>query len=732
MSTFFDRTFIDKDSLRKKRNDIYWHHAENLWNRILKAFPKTCESIRSCLVKTDRKEHPVEDNYDLIYGDVQSGKTRSIIILSWYCRYISVDIYPIILTINRGSVRDDMKGKMDEKGEISKIIRDYFSEIVSETDVVEYTRAFSLNFVDFLTYRKNGYIGTSDVLVLIQNASNFRELISLYKTQSNLLSMCVIVDEVHKMYTLSSNDRLGGLSKLTGGSIDMMYWLHNEAKNRIYLIGVSATPLRSMSDIHLYPVQTLKLNSDPVGKMVYYGQFWDTKSPGHIHPYSRTSEIDALDDIFVRRKSKYIRVVLITTKTNQSDHHTLENEILEEFPYAEVWVINDTEDLSLSQRFDKLLEDIKDVDFRERLVNGGIIIIGQKCFDAGVSVKPSPGKRIEFLLNGVKYRIFGITDQIYSPYTKNKPKNVETNLQAMRLFGYYPEDYVLNLWFIEENPKGQSLLFQQFTLNRELISGYKKSPHSILSYIDKTKADLFSHDLVPYDSDKMQVQRLSELPEYENLKIHETNRYKIGEFLIRNDLASVGLSPNTKLSDLKGKRGLQRVLRELVETEYKENFCLFGIDNFFQVPYSSDRYKELCKCVIHPKEGKKDQWKVKWMLTGEEMYETKIRDLILVKFESPILEDSKDDFVYYYQETDTKVVLVYPEKICFKAHKYVDNIGEQLSDVHFGLMKGMTYNKVEEEVSRQGKCCGITQKGLPCKRKGTYPSVRGMTCNQHK
>ena len=101
-------------------NEDYWEIIDACWKQLIESFPKTYQSLKPIFKKIDKREF--ENSYDLIYGPVQSGKSRAIMMIMWYSIFMKTGIVPTVLTIKLSSVRIDFMSKMSRHGELNSIV----------------------------------------------------------------------------------------------------------------------------------------------------------------------------------------------------------------------------------------------------------------------------------------------------------------------------------------------------------------------------------------------------------------------------------------------------------------------------------------------------------------------------------------------------------------------------------------------------------------------------------
>jgi hypothetical protein len=704
----------------------YYEVAGKIWQDVITTFPRTFQSLKPCFDYLDAGD--IKACYDLIYGKVQSGKSRAMMMLIWYASFIKVDIVPVILTINLGSVRSDFMGKASAQGEINRCVSDSVNRHFPSHP--EWSDLFQLKAVDFKDFRRDSRFQIGKVLVLLQNSANLRELIKFYhqNCRDPLRSVMVLIDEVQKMYTVPMEKRLDGLTGEDARDLKnqkMMYWLHEKAKTeKIYLLGVTATPGRSIADVHLYPRQAVQLDSDPVKDRIYYGKLYGgtgkdfaaNQAPlskeGFIQCRPSKDELETIKKIAAAPNQviggvRAIKSVLVTVERTKKEHQALQTEIESDLVIGQkavVWIVNSDTD-EVSEQFKELEKKLQtDGDLRRRLATGVLVIIGKGCFSAGVSVRPGPNVNIAFNYNGSRYQLFGLTDQIYHSLQKDgNGCHLEKNIQAMRLFGYYPEGYCPTLWLradgekpVKEQKKSRSMLIDQLQTNQDLVDRYQRDPRSISSFITRLRFDLY--DGSPY---KRNLQRNFKIQKVRTRPLDvdhemETEVLPIGQWLKEagelDQWEEREPKPWTQIQDFHTRRGdnsrkgdarksdvecFRKVIMNTVKSMGK---TIPG--NRFLIPYNQQRYHELLRAVVHPQAKQ-----INSLLTGPLGPATSLEETQLIIFKEPMKKGdprNSDQYKYCYRDGPDSWVVIHPSnaEIELYHHKYLDEIDGDLCEEH--------------------------------------------------
>lgn len=721
-------------------SEKYFEIAHLIWEDLKRHFPKTYGSLEKCLSQTENINSLM---YDVIYGSVQSGKSRAIMLICWYCKYITIDILPVILTIKLSSVRDDFIGKASHHGEINIAIQESIKRNFSK-NCVELNNYFMLKAVDLIQHRQKRS-NNGEIVVLLQEPNNLRELAKFYNEYCQSGSgkkLLVIIDEIHKMFTVPMKNREDGLNEkeLDGfKNQKMMYWLHKKfANHRIYLLGVTATAARTLVDSHIYPTTVHCLESDVVKNSIYYGKIYD-KSPNKFRRNKtqlcndgwiqwRSSNGDLIETIrkIVDRRSNeingttIIKTVLITVERTKAGHYSILKELEDDIYLKDKFcsiIVNDDQD-NLQDQFDILKQKISHKkSVRRCLVNGVLVIVGLGCFSAGVSVKPKPGTKIEFDYGDQQYQIFGITDQIYNIVTKTDTKYMETNVQAMRLFGYYPIGYDLTLW--TNNSDERDILIDQLQHNDFISREYNGTPESLKLLTRQHKYKLFAND--PYKCDQSRSYKIlvtSQCPKNIDLVKPRVMLFPIGQWLSES-----GYDCTKTIADYKCDRPEQSILKrkitQLVEQHYwtdavndesSEKIVTGKIQmprNYFQISYDELHQKEILKSAVHPRRRENQStsiskdYKVNCFITGNQGCYTTLDEIYLVYFNDQLyklgrkeldLDKSRTRLDYCDQNESTYCVkltpdqfaIIYPQNSTTELyhHKYLACMDNDLNSEH--------------------------------------------------
>lgn len=661
---------------------MYDQIAIDLWTELQNRFPLTCNSIKDPISELNTCQ---KLKFDLIYGDVQSGKSRAILLLSWYSCFIKQNIVPVVLTINLSVVRDDFTAKASDYGEINQIAIEYINKKYKDhPDLNAIKTHFKLSTITYHDIKNSDTnIKPGQILVLLQEPHNIAQLVkywqSIMSTQSKLL---VMVDEMHKMYTTHQQFGVNNIS--------LLEWLINQCKlDKLYLLGITATPGRSIVNTTNYPNKIYKLESDPISGTKYYGI--DSINMSNLVDFNLVSTVEHI----LQKKhnniqnQQVIKQILITIDKSKAGHVQIKNTLESKFgDKLLIYVINNDTD-KLHDCYRNIHNDLKNSTVCHKLINGAIVIIGQTCLSAGVSVKPPPGIDIQLTSNNTRYKLFGITDQIYDTFTTSKPKSMENNIQAMRLLGCYPIGYKPTLWI--KSDVDQKLLSEQFRLNNFLANSYHDSPISIKYYTSNMVFKLFIDD--PYVYNSTDNHQYAVFPDNKQKYNHMFNTMilPVGKWLqsdsfFESDESTLNnINSHTTLSDLHNNFKSQHILKKAVFESVKHHLdsdILPSIENHFDAPYDDDRYNKIIIASAHPHKNSDNL--VNCYLTGTFQHYTTIDNLNLVVFTDSAesrKQKIKPTDTICFQENTTKFIYVYghcPGSYIFE-HSNISVIDQVLS-----------------------------------------------------
>jgi hypothetical protein len=764
----------------KNKTSEYHKLTKYIWREMCEKYVNTTNSLKDCLDSLSDFE---KFTYNMLYGDVQSGKSLAIALMAWYSSFITVDTVPIIITKKLGNVRNDFVDKISDNGLVNKMVKRCIEEFYVDKptkfreDVYKYFQLKSLDY--FKAKNKNQMRKMGEVLILLMEPANFQQCIKEFNghCKQNKKTL-VMIDEMHEMYSTNIKERPNGLSEeqLKGfKNSKMMYWLHEQWKDqKLYVMGISATPLRACVDRDVYPSVVHKLTSDVLNETQSYRNI-DKMQHKLIRNYEDETivetilKIEAIPFFIDDSGVSYIKVVLLNRESHNVEQDKLKT-VLEERTGMIVRIVNMKND-SIHMMFNKL-----NVPENYEKLKKGLILIGKNMFGAAVSVKPSIGDPFEFNSDGKRYKLYGITDMI------NKVSNsLETNIQALRICGLYPKRYILRLWMTEED---LSLLKEQIKINGELVRKYDKGPTSIEKYTTDLKFDLFSNSPYKKTICTLKLKEQTEEPEGIKLKtrvyknvlteeqikefrpksmikdfegdIEEQNKLKnkIKMNMKRQDEEMKRQDEEMKRQDEEMKRQDEEMKRqdeEMKREEMKRQDDIPLPNNInkiknFQVSYNKNRYESLIQNIF--KNPQTNEWKIEFMVTGPNNENSKLEDCYVIQFE-PIDHENRpttrDEYQDQLQYSDQ---LQYDENqtYCFKTINdkwiiYCQNQDEMYEYTHRYLNK-IEYNhdhkteiqnlssKYETRLLTSG-CQGIIKSG---KRKGEQCGKKckvGDLCGSH-
>jgi hypothetical protein len=610
--------------------------------------------------------------YSLMCGNVQSGKTLGMTLLTW--RLAMNGYYPIIITLNLREVGNDFISKI--RSEANGVLASIIDHICKDAGLSEEERTgFHLKPLKMLDMRDKTFLTNYDcthVPVLLMNTQNFKQFGQFYShLQTHIYSQTatqiatnrkpvIIVDEVHKLYTGTKSwiKEIGLVKETQQSGRAMLNWLYKKAASQqSHLIGVTATPERVLVDSHCRPGHIYRLPVEaPCVNMRYHGWCSIKGKLVNIEPQIYDSNImEVLKQIIDRPRINIalVPLALITTECLNAEQEVMCNAIKAKFAdmvYARV--INQEQDLSIHEFF------------RDCLVDGNpklLVMIANRVVQAGVSVKPAVGTycvstntvntncknvTVGTDCKSVNQYAVGITDQIVN-LSNNGKACVENDMQFMRIFGWYPIGHPSYLWL----PDRLSLdrLVECFKINDDLISKYDGSIGSVSNIVSEVRVgkicggdlDLYCHtdaanvnsiqiDRVNLTVAKMTSQMTSEITS------QMTDWLELETEIIKVDLADLAKELGLeRISDFFKHASQQRKLREAI-------FKQIGATEKFQIPYTANRMEAILRHSCQPSDN--DQWQINGFLWGPTGESSLLAECWVVRFKEawdmrPTLDD---------------------------------------------------------------------------------------------
>jgi hypothetical protein len=705
----FFRDVRNKGHLEK--SEKYWVVVNAVWSNMKTTHPQTFKTIEPLLDAYRNNTNPV---YDVLFGNVQSGKSKAITMIAWYCCYVIGNMIPAILTIDLSCVRTDFMGKAENMRtkDIEPVIKQQFHnyDATAQAKLTDYFCLKMKTHSDTKSSKTTTEPDIGTVFCYLQQKDNIKSLICEYKKHQK--TMIVIVDEVQKMYTEKMRKKSDTHEQLMDPETTnhhLMFWLYKKCiDHKIHLLGVTATPVCALTDIDCYPKKVVELGLDaPCEQMEYYGNFMKDEGNSavveqkenkmvRLHHHGDDSYSSILKRISKRdhtpqKGETEIKVVLITTERDNLPQETIKEE-LSAIPHVLSYCFNQTTSKKMT------LEDIwNDVETKlnENVCKvGAIVIIGKNSFSAGVSVKPPPPKnKISITIRGMTYVVNGVTDQIYK--ISDQP-SMETTLQAMRLFGWYPTNHQSHLHIVgslKNREKDIAFMRSIVSTNREIVKQYKTDPRSLRIIVTNVR-NFYNGN--PYKSESYHF-KISTNQSLEHKHKHNQETYigttivKISDAIDMKKISS-DIDLTKPFTTYGGNDQYQRKLKTPLKEYLK---TMHGINNRFQCPWSVARHDEIIKNCIHP--GKGSTWQVNAFLTGEHGAETPINRAVLVIFDLQ-WEDRLDLVINSEQERHTfksgenQWITVFSQQQFALEHKYLDLMTER--DGKFVRIDELKYDRL--------------------------------------
>ena len=725
--------------------DVGQDFIEAVKMKFIKKYPSFWKSIEPII---DNFVEPTNFYY-IMYGLVQSGKSIALCFIMWWIIYKHGYI-PIFLTKNLDSIRQDISIKMSQ-GCIPEIIdtlckRDKRFREFNESNKNYFIPA--LNKSDDLTmyYKsKSENYSTRDgnvIVVFLMHKANYNNLVELTTRAGKKEQRLVfIIDEYHVWFPdqtkfIENGGSTYNKNENSISALDINYWLHTlRQEKQHFIIGISATLFRVLADPVLHPEkdQIINLHSNPPAPNLKYFSF--VFNANDIEPNDfrwirvRTYETKKDDYAYIMKIINNIRdnrdsyteipLVLITTEMQNTKQLELKKKIDWEFKdqFVRTEIFNQEHNNSLVNLFDKFA-----LHFDDYEMDGIFVIIGDRRLDTGITVKPTKADQLEY--------IWGITDHILPAFS-----HLESNIQKLRLIGWYPEDHNATVWV----PLGEADVYKKemWDLEKDIMTRYDGTPKSISRLT--TPSDIIQHmtgkgknDTYKLTSKKTGYNIKLTDEEPEDAEILQTTYETIGERA--REFSDI------KLGDLRSHRDNQKKLRKYLH---------FGKLNFEQICYDDSRQRNLIESSFEP------QYKDGKLVNGQQVnalvipppnsdIDCLIKDCLLVKFDETWENRVKisDDInaKLAFQVTD-KDWYVYDGNLKSLEHKHIDQIEDfTLSVDHEESMQLVSHlpkkmkNLKKPRIKKSNgsnklphQCQGLTRKNLQCRR----IVKNGIYCHSH-
>ncbi len=610
-------------------------------------YPRTYQSVIDLL---ERYLNQKLTGYDLLYGLVQEGKSLAINIAIWLLTFKHFN-RPVYLTKNLGSIRSDIIMKFEQSGLIEIISNVCQNHQCS----VEDTKYFSIKPYEYQNQKSIkstwGYVP-----ILILNSTNYKALSAFHRQvyHEPNAKIVYLIDEVHLMYAdFKSFIQNRGLRRNKLSSRHIMHWLFNKAKQqKCTIIGVTATPYRAMTcDPICRPRSVTELLTDPPFKdAVYYGY---NRKQEHIvninvDVYEPDQIIQSIEKCLSRPRGQIngcieVPLICLTTERDNLEQNKLNTIIMEHFGNR----VHSQTFHQDNNQYPHNAKTLKDYFQSYHLTfqvcqNGGFILIGKARLDTGVTIKPEINDVCQQTYAGIKYQIFGITDQFVETTDSS---SIQSLMQLMRLFGWYPRGHQSNLWV---SSLDHVSLFKTglIRVDNQFFNQYDGSigARSIKKVIIGSKVCKHvcggDNDEDPYKTEhqfKTESIIIANLPiDRHHLIELKTRIHKptIDSKIIEKIAKDLTIS-NPKLKDLKVNPNLYKLLRKEYEKLDITKTTLTNDDiNKAHIfcAYDDVRKNHIFEACVRPHKDRSN-WQINGIVWGNHGIETELKDIWLIMFE---------------------------------------------------------------------------------------------------
>ena len=424
--------------------------------------------------------------YQILYGLVQSGKSPLIHLVIWYLQ-MRYGYRCALVTIKLDCVRQDIIDKLtDPNNHLNALIKQI---------APEHYHDISLKVSIF----KSPHSGARNQLIIfLMQPDNYRYLVKFIKSMyTHEHPVCIVIDEIHEMYTntakMLATNEIPKADKLHNRSI-IHYLIQEVRQTRLLLLGVTATPVNALADIYHHsnlPVISLDLQP-PINSLIYYGLGkFDSQLCRSIDVRAYDTIKNAIDNMLQDSlplvADKYeIRCLLIASELYNVNQEHLAQQIKQWYPNKSIVVIlnqqrsteNNCHVNNIKQLFHYWQQHITD----EIARHGFVCVIAKNCVRAGITFKGTCKIK--------DHHVVGLTHMIIKP---SKTSSIESQLQFMRLQGWYPQGHRSVLYCpTSELSNYQSHLFLPI---QQAVQRFNGRPKSIACLDNSTTMSICSNKL---------------------------------------------------------------------------------------------------------------------------------------------------------------------------------------------------------------------------------------------
>jgi hypothetical protein len=618
------------------------------------------------------------------------------------------------VTKNLDAIRRDIMGKFKSDLINRHIVTVCERHGINAKDAVD---QFGLTYHIYTDHKttKLGLAGQVEIMLMQKdNFSHIRRWYSDLNKFARAAPILFLVDEMHEMYAgshdLIENNGLTDPKKICNAG--MLHWFQKKSlERRCYLIGVTATPYAPMSaDPICWPTRVYSLTTDaPAPGLAYYGYVDNQLCPKiKMDTFNPDLQLDmaAIDSILSRPRKTLangnteVTFMCLTNMTYNKDQEDAAMLLKDKYKDSvDILVFNQENDVPLNEWFRKemLTETV--------CKSGAIVIIGKACMAAGITIKPSTPLLAEH--DGVTYQVTGITDQ-FMP--NSSTLNLTSMKQLMRILGWFPVGHAANLWLPSEEL--HAVYRSEFGyVSRQFMEKYDPSIGSTSVY----EIDLPSTNIKKFYNDHVYSKRMR-CNLFDNITAphlfpKDAKELEVSYKPINIDaLVSEGLDPERTIESFYDRPKEQHSLRSACGFKNKED----KEDNKNQIGYKQDRYDEILKAALQPREdtgSSASRWQVNAFLWGPQGSKSKIKNCKIVKFKHDYKNRAQGEQAYF-KTPDGRELFIKKTKTNSLVHKYpeefariqqaTENYTNSFSEQHHSVLNALDAMAIETKLKVKG------------------------------
>jgi len=597
----------------------YYNIVDQIETAIAKEKPNTYGTVKPVI---DDLLHNPTGKYSLLYGLVQEGKSLAAILVIWLasCKY---HLHTLFVTKSLATIREDIFDKI-ENGYLHGVISRICAENNLSPEVTSHFFQLSIEL-----YNKDKSPAKNKVFIHLMQKDNHLGLLKIFQetlSEKRPAPSLFVIDEIHEMYTnYHSFQKNHGVVRKSITNRTIMHYLHDYLqKNLCYILGITATPYRPMSgDPHVLPGNIYELQSDPpFPGAIYCGYSREKEELQNIeiHEYQTDNKIITELKEIIQAPRKIVEgrceipFVLITTEHYKSDQDFMLQAIQSEFGDL-VYGRTIHEGPATETNIKSIADFFNPNKISEQVwVHGIIVLIGKKCIDTGISVKPPIGKTFQRKINQIDYFCSGSSHQFVAL------GSLESMMQSCRLFGWHIPGHESHLYV----PHGTRETFYKglISLCNQFVRKYN-GKSGVAQIVDKYKIKNISGTGAndTYHSDGKHRLQWSFSSSQPKQGIHLQTQIIIPTGI---DIEYWKNHGKTKLVDFFKDGKKQSILR-------KECFKNFHTSRF-QIGYSAERYDQILQAIVEPREGSQNLWQVNAFLSGKNKELSSLQEIRICNF----------------------------------------------------------------------------------------------------